>query len=193
MPESRETAEKAGLRYLLDEGPGIRRRRRGRGWSYYRTDGSLIAAPADRKRFDSLAIPPVWSEIWISPDPLGHLQASGRDDRGRKQYRYHDLWDEARDALKRDRLLELGHALPRLRRKTRRALSETGLGREKVSAPVVALFQTTPERSKVGRRLVQGRGRARGSPSDDPGDVTWRLALSDFREDGAFRIAAALS
>ena len=92
-PAQREAARETGLRWTTDARPGIRRRRAGRGWSYLGPDGSRISDPDVRARIAALAIPPAWTDVWICPDPRGHLQATGRDARGRKQHRYHpDLW-----------------------------------------------------------------------------------------------------
>ena len=142
MEEAKDTAKRAGLRYSPDDGPGLGRRRKGRGWSYRRADGRHVRDPRERARIAALAIPPAWTEVWISPDPRGHLQASGRDDRGRKQYRYHPRWNQARDQKKRDRLLAFGESLEDLRREVRRAMREPGLGHAKVTAAVVNLLET---------------------------------------------------
>ena len=92
-------------------GPGIRRRRAGRGWAYRQPDGSPVR-DAPLRRIKPLAIPPAWTDVWICPDPRGHLQATGRDARGRKQYRYHPRWREVRDAVKFDRMVAFAEALP---------------------------------------------------------------------------------
>ena len=93
-----EVAQAAGLIYVSDDRPGIRRVRRGRGFSYVKPDGSAVPAVA-RERIGALAIPPAWTDVWIATSPRGHIQATGRDARGRKQYRYHDRWREVRDAI----------------------------------------------------------------------------------------------
>ena len=137
------SAEEAGLRYVTDDGPGIRRRRAGKGWTYIGVDGKRIA---DRDRigwFNRLAIPPAWTEVWICPIRRGHLQATGRDARGRKQYRYHPRWRGVRDEAKYGRLVEFARALPRIRRRTDRDLRRRGLPREKVLALVVRLLEET--------------------------------------------------
>lgn len=140
-PDPRETAKHAGLRYVTDEEPGIYRRRRGRGWSYHLPDGTLIEDPEERGRIEALAIPPAWTDVWIRPHRDCHLQATGRDDRGRKQYRYHPAWQEARGELKFTRLAAFGHALPRIRGGVREALGTEGLNRARVLAAVVALLE----------------------------------------------------
>ncbi len=137
------SAEEAGLRYVTDAMPGIRRRRAGRGFSYIGPDGERMT---DENRLDeirALAIPPAWTDVWISPVRRGHLQATGRDARGRKQYRYHPRWREVRDEAKYGRLIEFARALPRIRRRTDRDLRRRGVPREKVLALVVRLLEAT--------------------------------------------------
>ena len=104
--ELREAATRAGLHYVTDGVAGIRRRRSGKGWSYYAPNGSRISDPGSRKRLNALAIPPAWTDVWICPDPNGHIQATARDARGRKQYRYHPSYRETRDRSKFRRMLE---------------------------------------------------------------------------------------
>src|SRR5690606_37522325 len=99
-PEPEAAAAAARLRYVSDEQPGYRRRRRGKGFSYHASDGALLTDERVRARIDTLAIPPAWQEVWICPLPNGHIQATGRDDAGRKQYVYHPRWVELRDAVK---------------------------------------------------------------------------------------------
>ena len=139
----RESARDAGLRYVTDARPGIRRIRSGRGFRYLRPDGSPVSDRAQVDWIKRLAIPPAWSDVWICPDQRGHLQATGRDARGRKQYRYHPDWRAQRDEVKYDRLLDFAGALPRIRRRVRRDLSLVGLPREKVLAAAVRLLETT--------------------------------------------------
>jgi DNA topoisomerase-1 len=137
------SAEEAGLHYVTDAMPGIRRRRAGRGFSYIGPDGEQIT---DENRLDeirALAIPPAWNDVWISPVRRGHLQATGRDARGRKQYRYHRRWREVRDEAKYGRLIEFARALPRIRRRTARDLRHRGLPRKKVLALLVRLLEAT--------------------------------------------------
>lgn len=136
-------ARAAGLRYVLDDVPGFTRRRRGKSFSYYTPEGRVLRDNAARSRIEALVIPPAWRDVWISPSPKGHLQATGRDDRGRKQYRYHALWNQLRNRNKYHRLLEFGQALPRIRRRTAAHLREKGLTRRKVLAAVVRLLQET--------------------------------------------------
>ncbi|MEP7344833.1 MAG: hypothetical protein ABI877_06195 [Gemmatimonadaceae bacterium] len=118
-----------GLRYVSDDEPGIRRRRRGKGFRYPQPDGTPLRAPRDLKRIASLAIPPAYRDVWICVQSRGHLQATGRDARGRKQYRYHTEWRELRDSVKFDRIIQFGEALSRLRRRLRGDLARKGLPR----------------------------------------------------------------
>jgi DNA topoisomerase-1 len=133
----------ARLRHADDRAPGIARRRRGRGFVYLRPDGSPVRAPAELSRIRRLAIPPAWTHVWICPDARGHLQATGRDAKGRKQHRYHPAWIAQRDEVKYTRILEFARALPRLRGKIARDLARPGLPRPKVLAAVVRLLERT--------------------------------------------------
>ncbi len=137
---NREDAESAGLRWVSDNRPGIRRRKRGGGFVYVRPDGSQVPDGPDRARIKRLAVPPAWTDVWICSDPRGHLQATGRDGRGRKQYRYHQRWREGRDGNKFDRMVAFGRALPRIRRCCSRDLARPGLPRERVLAAIVRLL-----------------------------------------------------
>ena len=141
--EALAIAETAGLRYVTDARPGIRRRRCGRGFSYRRVDGSPLTDELVLDRIRTLAIPPAWTDVWICPQANGHLQATGRDARGRKQYRYHPQWREVRDAAKYDRVTEMGRALPRIRERVTEHLGRPGMPREKVLAAVVKLLELT--------------------------------------------------
>jgi DNA topoisomerase-1 len=138
-----EAAREAGLIYTSDSEPGIRRVRRGRTFTYQEADGRTVRDAATLDRIRSLAVPPAWKEVWISARPRGHLQATGRDHRGRKQFRYHPRWREVRDADKYARLVGFAHALPRLRSRVARDLRRPGLPREKVIATIVKLLETT--------------------------------------------------
>ena len=142
-PEGPETAKAAGLRYVSDEGPGIRRKRAGKSFSYRGLDGKPIRDPEVLTRIRSLGIPPAWTDVWICPHANGHIQATGRDARGRKQYRYHARWREVRDGTKFGRMLAFGEALPRIRARVDHDLSLPGLPREKVLATMVRLLETT--------------------------------------------------
>ena len=138
-----EVAEDAGLRYVSDEDPGYTRRPRGKKFAYFDTEGKEICDETRILRLDRLAIPPAYTDVWICPSPHGHLQATGRDDRGRKQYRYHERWREERDGNKYEKMLLFAQSLPRIRRRIRRDLKRRGLPREKVLATVVQLLEKT--------------------------------------------------
>ena len=138
-----EQAAAQALVYVDDRQPGWRRVRRGSGFAYLDADGRRITDPDALRRIRGLAIPPAYTGVWICPDPNGHLQATGRDARGRKQYRYHPLWQALRGATKFERMREFGHALPRIRRAVERDLALPGLPREKVLATLVRLLDTT--------------------------------------------------
>jgi DNA topoisomerase-1 len=143
----------AALRYATDRLPGLRRRRDGDGFVYERADGTPIEDRVTLDRIARLAIPPAWKNVWIAPDPRFHVQATGRDARRRKQYRYHALWQQLQSARKFDRMAEVGAALPRLRRKVSADLRRPGLPRERVLALVVALIDRSGGR--VGNREYQ--------------------------------------
>ena len=138
-----EAAREAGLRYVSGRGKGITRRRQGKGFSYYSKSGKRIADPAVRERIEALVIPPAWENVWICADPKGHLQASGDDEAGRRQYLYHLLYRAVRDVTKFDRMREFAAALPRIRRRVASDLRLSGLPREKVLAAIVRLIETT--------------------------------------------------
>jgi DNA topoisomerase-1 len=142
-PDPIASAEEAGLRYVSDARPGISRRRAGKGFAYRGPDGRPVRDATTLGRIKALAIPPAWTDVWISLRPDGHIQATGRDDRGRKQYRYHPRWRAARDASKYGRMMAFGRALPRIRRRLEEDLARPGLPREKVLAAVVRLLETT--------------------------------------------------
>jgi DNA topoisomerase-1 len=133
----------AGLTYVSDQDAGIRRRRFGAGFSYRDADGKPVSDEETLERIRKLAIPPAWTDVWISPSPRGHIQAVGRDQKGRKQYRYHDRWREVRDGGKFDRTIAFGRALPKLRAQVEKDLKRRGLPREKVLAAVVRLMEIT--------------------------------------------------
>jgi DNA topoisomerase I len=141
--DARAAARDAGLRYTTDASPGLSRRRAGRGFSYRDPDGLRVRDPETRARIKALAIPPAWTDVWICRWPNGHLQASGRDARGRKQYRYHDRWRKRRDTDKFDRMLAFAGALPAIRKRCDEDLARRGLPREKVLAAVVRLLELT--------------------------------------------------
>lgn len=142
------SARAAGLHYVSDLNPGLRRKRAGKGFVYLTSDGLPLRDPDTLLRIKRLVIPPAWTDVWISPDPQGHLQATGRDARGRKQYRYHTRWREVRNAVKYDRLPAFAEALPRIRAQTDRDLELPGMPRRKLLATVVRLLEET--RIRVG-------------------------------------------
>ncbi len=131
------------MRYVTDGVQGIRRRRVGKGWAYYTPSGRRIGDSRVRKRLNRLAIPPAWTDVWICPDPGGHIQATARDARGRKQYRYHHSYREARDRSKFSRMLQFSEVLPRVRERIERDLRSPDLGRRQMLATVVRLLDRT--------------------------------------------------
>jgi DNA topoisomerase I len=137
------SARAAGLRYVNDSGPGLRRQRSGKGFRYLDAAGRPVRDAGTLGRIKALAIPPAWAEVWICPDPSGHLQATGRDERGRKQYRYHPRWRAVRDETKYGRMIAFARALPALREAVERDLALSGLPRRKVLAAVVRLLEAT--------------------------------------------------
>ena len=133
-------ARAAGLRYTPDAGSGITRRRACNGWSYIDPDGAVIRDAEELQRIRALVIPPAWTDVWINPNPRGHIQATGRDARGRKQYRYHDSWRAIRDETKFSRMISFGEALPRIRERVAADLELPGLPREKTLAIAVRIL-----------------------------------------------------
>src|SRR3954465_11842604 len=142
-PDPAEVAEEAGLRYVNDEQPGYTRKKKGDDFEYFATAGKQNRDETRLLRIRRLAIPPAYKDVWICPSPNGHIQATGRDARGRKQYRYHERWREVRDENKYDRMLVFGKALPKIRRRVNRDLKRRGLPRERVLATVVQLLEGT--------------------------------------------------
>ena len=142
-PSPVESAKEAGLRYVNDDVPGFSRKKAGKNFIFHDTHGRKITDETQTLRIRRLAIPPAWTNVWISPHPNGHLQATGRDARGRKQYRYHSDWRSVRDETKYSRMIAFGHALPKIRRRIESDLKLPGLPRNKVLATVVRLLETT--------------------------------------------------
>jgi DNA topoisomerase I len=189
-------AEQAGLVYVSDEEPGIRRRRSGKGFSFRNPDGTAIKDKDTLDRIKSLAIPPAYTDVWICADPKGHIQATGRDDRGRKQYRYHPRWREVRDSTKYERMLDFGKALPAIRERISVDMGKRGLPREKVLATVVHLLENTlirvgnttysKENKSFGLTTLQDRhvevdgGKMRFQFKGKSGKV-WNLQVKDRR------------
>src|SRR5213080_3345094 len=138
-----DAAEEAGLRYVSDDRPGYTRKAKGDDFDWLDADGEPIRDEQRLLRIKRLAIPPAWTEVWVSPLANGHIQATGRDARGRKQYVYHDRWREVRDENKYDRIISFGQTLPKIRRRIARDLKLAGLPRNKVLATVVQLLERT--------------------------------------------------
>ena len=138
-----KAARRAGLRYVSDQAPGIRRVRSGRGFTYRKPRGGVVRDARTLARIRKLAIPPAYTDVWISTDPRGHLQATGRDARGRKQYRYHPDWNAERGSGKFDRIVAFGRAMPELRRRVRADLKLAGFPRDKVAAIVLSVLAET--------------------------------------------------
>src|SRR5213080_53028 len=165
--EAVAAAEEAGLQYVSDERPGYRRRLNGKDFKYLDTEGKRIRDEQRVLRIKRLAIPPAWTDVWICPSPTGHIQATGRDARRRKQYRYHERWRELRDENKFGRLADFAKALPRIRRRVAHEMRLPGLPREKVLATVVRLLERTfirignaeyaRENKSFGLTTMQGR------------------------------------
>jgi len=141
--EPAHTARTAALRYVSDGQPGIRRRRAGRGCIYIHPGGRPVRDRPTLARIRAIVIPPAWENVWICPQANGHVQATGRDARGRKQYRYHPRWRQVRDETKYGRMVAFGSALPKLRARVRRDLRSAGLSRNRILAAIVTLLQTT--------------------------------------------------
>ncbi len=141
---NRRAAESAGLRYVSDSQPGIRRVKQGaNGFVYFGPNGRRVSDAQTLARIKSLVIPPAWTDVWISTHANGHIQAVGRDARGRKQYRYHSRWRQARDDAKYYKMIDFAGALPKIRHAVRRDLAKRGLAREKVLAAVVSIMEKT--------------------------------------------------
>lgn len=142
-PESEESAADAGLTHSSDTTPGIRRKRSGKSFTYLDASGKHIRDASTLQRMHLLAIPPAWTDVWICPSPRGHVQATGRDARRRKQYRYHPLWREVRDMTKYHRMVPFAEMLPTIRERVAQDLQQRGLGRQKVLAVVIRLMEET--------------------------------------------------
>jgi DNA topoisomerase-1 len=141
--EPRDAAESIGLRYIADDRPGIRRRKTARGFAYVAPNGEKVRDKATLERIRKLAIPPAYRDVWICLGANGHLQATGRDARGRKQYRYHPLFREIRESAKYEHMVDFARSLPVIRAKVDAHMALRGLPREKVLATVVRLLETT--------------------------------------------------
>jgi DNA topoisomerase I len=161
LPESIASAKAAGLHFTSDRVPGIRRRRVGKGFVFIDPSGKRIRDQRRLARIRAIAIPPAWADVWISLDPVGHIQAVGRDARGRKQYRYHERWTRVRNASKFDRMKAFARALPRIRRRAHEHLKLAGLPREKILATIVALLEHTQIR--VGNEAYTRHNKSHGA------------------------------
>jgi DNA topoisomerase-1 len=143
LTDPAQSAKAAGLRYVSDTKPGIQRKRHGKSFRYIDANGAPVREKDTLARIKSLVIPPAWTDVWICPNPNGHLQATGRDARGRKQSRYHPRWREIRDETKYSRMKIFGEFLPGIRQRVERDLALAGLPREKILATIVRLLETT--------------------------------------------------
>ncbi|HEY8614020.1 MAG TPA: DNA topoisomerase IB [Roseomonas sp.] len=194
--EPREAARAAGLRYVSDTRPGITRQAKGDGFFYRDPSGEPVRDEATLERIRSLAIPPAYTDVWICPFPNGHIQATGRDARGRKQYRYHPRWRETRDATKYEHMAEFAEVLPLIRARVAADLQRKGLSREKVLATVVRLLETTlirvgnddyaKENGSFGlttlrNRHVSVKGESMRFAFKGKSGKTWKLGLQDRR------------
>ena len=191
-----EVARSEGLVYVDDSAPGITRRRSGKGFAYHDPRGRLIRDPRILRRLRALAVPPAYRDVWICPDANGHIQATGRDERGRKQYRYHPRWAQIAEATKYEHILDFAAALPELRRRVGADMALPGLPRRKVVATIVSLLEKTlirignDEYAKENRsyglttlrnRHVRVNGHALRFEFKGKGGKPWRLAVDDRR------------
>ncbi|HYI85343.1 MAG TPA: DNA topoisomerase IB, partial [Acetobacteraceae bacterium] len=194
--DAKEAAAEAGLRYVSDERPGITRRRSGTGFAYRMPDGKPVRDKATLARIRSLAVPPAYKDVWICPYANGHIQATGRDDKGRKQYRYHPRWREVRDAAKYEHMMDFAAALPGIRARVAADMKKPGMPREKVLATIVHLLETTLIRvgnddyakqnnsfglTTLRNRHVAVEGAALRFSFKGKSGKTWRLGVQDRR------------
>jgi DNA topoisomerase-1 len=192
----REAAADAGLSYVSDEEPGITRKRAGKGFYYVRPEGKKVTNKATLARIRSLAIPPAYTEVWICADPNGHIQATGRDAKGRKQYRYHPRFREVRESTKYEHMFEFANALPGIRKTIREHMGLRGMPREKVLATIVYLLENTMIRVGNDDYVKQNKSYGLTTLRDRHVDVTgselrfefkgksgktWRLKVKDRR------------
>src|SRR5712691_3613730 len=174
-----EAAEEAGLRYVNDDQPGYTRKASGDDFEYFDTESKPIRDEQRLLRIKRLAVPPAWTDVWICPSPNGHIQAIGRDARGRKQYRYHDRWREVRDENKYDRIVIFAEALPKIRRRVSKDLKLPGLSRSKVLATVVQLLERTFIR--VGKEESARENKSFGLTTMQDGHVDVKSSKMPFR------------
>ena len=180
-PEGPIFAEAVGLAYVHDHDPGITRRRSGKGFAYRGPDGAPLKDRAALKRIRELVIPPAWTDVWICTDADGHIQATGRDHKGRKQYLYHPLWRAHRDESKYGRMAAFGRALPGLRLRVDHDLNRHGLSREKVLAAVVRLLEVTLIRIGNDEYAEQNKSFGLTTLRKRHVDVTGAGAVFEFR------------
>jgi DNA topoisomerase-1 len=192
-PDPQQSAASAGLRYVCDRDAGIRRRMGKLGFEYDDRHGRRIRDAAVIKRLASLAVPPAWTDVWICPDPRGHLQATGRDARGRKQYRYHPDWRTCRDETKFDRMQAFASALPRIRNRTAADVRRTGLPRAKVLAAVVQLLEKSLIRVGNDEYARQNRSFGLTTLRDGHVQVKGQMVRFQFRGKSGVRHAVALN
>ncbi len=189
-----QAAQSAGLRYVSDRGPGLRRRRRvpdAKDFDYLDASGARVTDGVTLERIKKLAIPPAWEDVWICPSPNGHIQATGRDSKGRKQYRYHARFRALRDETKYHRLAAFAHVLPKIRARVEAELARPGLSREKVLATIVRLLEIT--RIRVGNDEYTRQNESHGLTTlvDDHAHVTRRKVRFRFRgKSGVFHDVA---
>jgi len=191
-----DAAQSAGLTHLTDEAPGIRRRKSGKGFTYRDPQGRTITDPEEIRRLTALAVPPAYTDVWISPDPNGHIQATGRDARGRKQYRYHPEFRKVRDSTKFEHLVAFAEVLPAIRERVDADMRKRTLAREKVLATVVHLLETTlirvgnPDYARqnqthglttLGEHHVDVTGDSLRFVFRGKGGKEWKLAVRDRR------------
>jgi DNA topoisomerase-1 len=179
-----ELVEEAGLVYVEDTESGILRRRRGKGFSFHRPDGSLIREQRILERIRSLVLPPAWEQVWICENPRGHLQATGIDQAGRKQYRYHDRWAEIRNETKYDHLIEFAEALPALRRRVGRDFAEPCHTKTRMCALAVAILDRAHIR--IGNDCYLESNNTRGLTTLEPHhvDISGPMLHFQFRAKG---------
>jgi DNA topoisomerase-1 len=182
LDTARKAARRAALSYVSDAEPGIRRRRSGAGFTYIRPSGKPVADAGTLGRINQLAIPPAWTDVWISRDDDGHIQATGRDQRGRKQYRYHPRWSERRDEVKYSSLADFARLLPRLRKKIEADLRIRGLPRERVIASIVWLLDNKSfGLTTLRNRHVEVEGAKLRFAFKGKSGKEWKLKLVDRR------------
>jgi len=160
LSDHAESANAARLRYVTDDAPGVKRRRNGKGFVSVTTNGKIVRGQHELRRFKALAVPPAWRDVWICALPNGHLQATGRDAKGRKQYRYHPRWREFRDESKYDRMLDFAWVLPTIRRRVEHDLALPGLHRKKILATVIRLLEMS--RIRIGNEEYRQQNNSHG-------------------------------